>query len=231
MEESEFILPKSPTSVNGPADTQAQAVVPRSDLVAKTARGRASRQRLVDAAREELIDRSGLLEVDSVARRAGTSTGLIYRHFGNRAGLVGAVVDDFYSRYRSEALEVNPAPGGSFAKRERLRTILSVNFHYNDPLASVILSNRHLDGEVVLEETRHLDEMIELAASVMRLGRKRGDLPKEREPELVASMVIGGMRHVLAMALAEDLSPEIAADQLWLFISGVMGINPKLSDL
>lgn len=184
----------------------------------------------MEAAREELIDRSGLLEVDSVARRAGTSTGLIYRHFGNRAGLVGAVVNDFYSRYRSEALEINPAPGGPFAKRERLRTVLSVNFHYNDPLATVILSNRHLDGEVVLEETRHLEEMIELAAGVMRLGRKRGELPKERDPELVASMVIGGMRYVLAMALEEKLPAEDAAKQLWLFIAGVMGVDPHAAD-
>ena len=68
--------------------------MPISD-VAPTARGAASRARLIQAARAELIERSGSLEVDSVAQRADTSVGLIYRHFGSRAGLIGAVVDDY----------------------------------------------------------------------------------------------------------------------------------------
>lgn len=81
-----------------------------------------------------------MLEVDSVATRAGVSVGLIYRHFGARAGLVGAVVDDFYSHYRREALETSPRLGGRFVVRERRRTELSVAFH-KDPLARVLLSN------------------------------------------------------------------------------------------
>jgi AcrR family transcriptional regulator len=193
---------------------------------AKTPRGRASRQKLIAAAREELIERSGSLEVESVAQRAGTSTGLIYRHFGNRAGLVGAVVDDFYTRYRAEALETNPAPGASMAVRERRRTELSVAFHYRDPLASVVLNNRHIDSEVVVEEMAHLNEMIDLAASVMRLGIKRGQIPRDRDPDLIAAMVIGGMRHVLARALSTGVSQKRATRQLWTFIAGVMGVDP-----
>ena len=77
----------------------------------KTARGAATRRRLIRAAREELVEREGVLEIDSVAARASVSVGAIYRHFESRAGLVSAVVDDFYTRYRAEALEVNPAPG------------------------------------------------------------------------------------------------------------------------
>jgi AcrR family transcriptional regulator len=198
----------------------------RAPAAAKTARGHASRARLIAAARDELIERSGNLEVDSVARRAGTSTGLIYRHFGSRAGLIGAVVDDFYGRYRSEALETNPAPGASTAVRERLRAELSVAFHYRDPLAPVILGNLHLDNEIVVEETAQLDEIIELAAKVMRLGQRRGELPRDRDPELIAAMVIGGMRRVLARALATGVAERRAKRQLWTFIAGVMGVDP-----
>jgi AcrR family transcriptional regulator len=71
--------------------------------VPKTARGAATRRRLVDAARDELVERDGVLEIDSVAVRANVSVGAIYRHFESRAGLVGAVVDDFNMRYRAEA--------------------------------------------------------------------------------------------------------------------------------
>lgn len=228
--ESEFILPTSTGGVNALAQEPPTRARGRAQVTAKTARGRASRDRLIAAAREELIERSGQLEVDSVATRAGTSIGLIYRHFGSRAGLVGAVVDDFYSRYRREALEINPAPGGSFPTRERRRTELSVRFHYREPLATVILSNLHLDSEVVVEETTHLDEMIALAANVMRLGRKRGEIPQDRDPELIAAMVIGGMRHVLARALATGLPEKTAARELWTFIAGVLGVDPDSAD-
>lgn len=219
-------MPTSEDSVN--KQNVAQSVDSlRTHGTARTARGQASQRRLLEAAREELIERRGQLEVESVAQRAGTSIGLIYRHFGNRAGLIGAVVDDFYSRYRSEALEINPAPGGSFALRERKRTELSVGFHYADPLALVILSNLHLDAEVAVHESAHLDEMIALAADVMALGRRRGQLPEDRKPELVAAMVIGGMRHMLATALSTAVPEREAAEQLWSFIAGVMGVDPS----
>jgi len=47
------------------------------------------------------------------------------------------VVDDFYTRFRDEALEINPAPGARFAERERKRTELSVAFHYGVNLREV----------------------------------------------------------------------------------------------
>jgi AcrR family transcriptional regulator len=64
----------------------------------------ATRGRLLESARNELVERQGVLEVDSVARRAGVSVGLIYRHFGSKAGLVGAVVQAFYDRFEDEVI-------------------------------------------------------------------------------------------------------------------------------
>jgi AcrR family transcriptional regulator len=197
-------------------------------VAAPTARGAASRARLVRAAREELIERDGQLEVDSVASRADASVGLIYRHFGNRAGLVGAVVDDFYDRLRTEALETNPVPGGTFAERERARAALFVAFHYADPLARIIAHNLHLDAEVATIEARHRDEMIGLAESVMALGRRRGEIPADRDAGFIAAMVIGGMREVLGVALSADRTPDQdeTAQKLWVLIAGVMGVDP-----
>lgn len=219
-------MPSRPAGVNASA-ASSSSLAPRDGgrPQPKTARGRASRDKLVAAARDELIARSGNLEVESVAQRAGTSTGLIYRHFGSRTGLVSAVVDDFYTRYRTEALETNPAPGASMAVRERRRTELSVAFHYRDPLAAILLSNLHLDSEVGVQEAVHTNEMIALAAKVMRLGITRGQIPKDRDPDLIAAMIIGGMRHVLARCLAKGVSQKRAARQLWTFIAGVMGVD------
>jgi AcrR family transcriptional regulator len=204
---------------------RAEVAAPRA---VQTARGLESRLRLIDAARDELIERNGLLEVNSVADRAGVSVGLIYRHFGSRAGLISAVVDDFYSRYRAEALETNPVPRGPFAERERKRTELSVAFHYRDPLARVLLSKRHLDSEIAVEEARHTAEMIELAAGVMALGQRRGDVPRDRDPYFLGAMVIGGMQQVLTVALGSaPLIPQsVTADRLWVLIAAIIGVQP-----
>lgn len=191
-------------------------------------RAEASRMRLRRAAADELAARQGGLEVESVAQRAGVSVGLIYRHFGSRAGLIEAVIEDFYSRYRAEVLGVNPCPGGTWAERERRRTRLGVTFHYREPLARVFLSQLHLDAQVAVYESAQLDDMIAMCASLVALGQKRGELPLDRDPDLSAAMVIGGMRRTLATALARDpLPPERkVVHDLWLFIAGVAGIDP-----
>jgi AcrR family transcriptional regulator len=154
--------------------------------------------------------------------------GAIYRHFDSRAGLVAAVVDDFYMRYRAEALEINPAPGGSFAERERRRTELSVAFHYRDPLARVLLSNLHLDAAVAVEEAAQVDAMVELAASVMARGQRRGEIPQDRDARFVGAMIIGGMRRVLGIALASDppMPQRRTAKRLWVLNAAIMGVSP-----
>ena len=91
-------------------------------MPAETPRGRASRQRLLEAAARELVERDGILEVEGVARRAGVSVGLIYRYFDSKAGLVGAVVEDFYDRYDRSVMEPNPVPRAGWPKRERERS-------------------------------------------------------------------------------------------------------------
>jgi AcrR family transcriptional regulator len=199
-----------------------------TDTGPKTSRGAVTRGRLIEAARAELVERDGVLEIDSVAGRADVSVGAIYRHFGSRAGLVGAVVDDFYRRYRSEALEINPAPGASFSERERRRTELTVAFHYNDPLARVILSNLHLDAAVAVREAAHIDEMVDLAAGVMNVGQWRGELPEDRDSRFMGAMIIGGMRRVLAVALASDppMPQEETARKLWVLNAAIMGVDP-----
>jgi len=70
--------------------------------LALTRRGEATRSRLLEAAASELVERDGQLEVASVAARADVSVGLLYRYFGSKAGLVRAVVEDFYDRLFAE---------------------------------------------------------------------------------------------------------------------------------
>jgi AcrR family transcriptional regulator len=195
---------------------------------ATTPRGDASRRRLIAAAREELVERDGQMEIDSVAGRADSSVGLIYRHFGSRAGLIAAVVDDFYGRLRTEVLQVDPMPQGSFTARERRRLELVVAFHYADPLSRVVVTHLHLDGQVAVGEAAQVDGLVTDVASVVTAAQRKGDVARDRDARLIGAMVVGGTRQVLAGILATEprLPEKKAARGLWTLVAGVLGVDP-----
>src|SRR3954452_1385474 len=140
-------------------------------VVTTTPRG-SGRQALLAAAADELVARGGRAEVADVARRAGTSVGLIYRHFGSKAGLLAAVVEAWFDRLDAEVLDA-PMPGRDWGERERRRTELTVAFHLRDPLAAPTLQplprpagRRHPQGRG--------------ARAGRRRGRARADAPPHR---------------------------------------------------
>lgn len=192
-----------------------------------TPRGEATRARLLEAARNELVERQGVLEVESVARRAGVSVGLIYRHFGSKAGLVAGVVQAFYKRFEDEVITANPAPGSGWVEREHVRTLRAVAFHYEDPLAPVVLSSLHLEPAVAALEARQLDAHIEMSAVNVAYGQAAGLVPEDIDPRFAGAMVLGGLRRVLVDALGRTPrpGPEEVAAQLWRFVAAILGIS------
>ena len=88
-----------------------------------------------------------VVEAVTVAQRAGVSVGLLYRYFGSKAGLVAAVVDDFYDRLLAEVAAADDREL-DWATRERRRTENSVAFHYREPLAPIILTLLTREPEV-----------------------------------------------------------------------------------
>jgi AcrR family transcriptional regulator len=195
-------------------------------MVLRMARGVAARERLLRAAAEELVE-SGELEVAAVARRAGVSTGLPYRYFGTRSGLLIAVLDSFYERLgQAAALRVYDAP--SWAERERQRLRDWVTASYADPLAPFVLGGMTGDAEVAAANTRHLHQLIELGGRNIANAQRAGELPADRDPEFLAAATLGGVNAVLAVALTRTPRPSIetVVTQLWAVIAGTVGLSP-----
>jgi AcrR family transcriptional regulator len=213
------------------ATRKRSAPPPRSPIAGgkkpRTARGKATQRRLLGAARSELVERRGVLDVEGVARRARVSVGLIYRHFGSKAGLVAAVVQAFYKRFEEEVISSNPAPGADWMEREHVRTVRAVAFHYEDPLAPVVLSRLHLEPAVAALEARQLDAHIEMSADNVAYGQRAGLVPEDIDPRFAGAMVLGGLRRVLLDALGREPRPprEEVAAQLWRFIGAVLGLS------
>lgn len=193
-----------------------------SDLSAKALKTRAS---LLDAARDDLLEFGGGLEVGRVAERAGVSVGLIYRYFTSRAGLLAAVAEDFYDRYQAQVMAADPLPdAGHWNSREELRVRRAVEFVYAEPLAPLVLVSLAREPEVAVLEARRIAENIRQGADNIRRGQAAGQLNASLDPQLVSAMILGGLHQALLEALARQPRPpaEQLARQLWHFIRGAL---------
>jgi AcrR family transcriptional regulator len=188
-----------------------------------SARGSAARQRILRAAVEEMVA-TGDIEVAAAARRAGVSVGLPYRYFGTRSGLVSAVISDFYDRL-DEAVTNREFYGDTWYDRERARVTAWVDHLYDDPLAPVVLGRPGGDAETAGIETQRLHKAIELGARNIARGQRDGDLPPDRDPELLVAAILVGVHMAVAVALTRIPRPDRSrvAAELWAFIVGAAG--------
>lgn len=187
------------------------------------------REALRRAAAEELVERDGVLEVGPVAARAGASVGLIYRHFGSKSGLLAAVVGDFYVRFDAEVLDVDPAPAAGWAERERRRTEMVVAFHYDEPLAPILLARLARDPEVAAVEARHLRVQVARGAQNIARGQRDGEIPEDIDPGIAAAFLLGGARQALVEVTARRERPPraVLAAQLWRLIAAAVRVEER----
>jgi AcrR family transcriptional regulator len=187
-------------------------------------RGAASRENILRAAAAELAE-TGALEVAAVARRAGVSTGLPYRYFGTRSGLLIAVVEAFYQRL-DQACAVREYQASTWAAREAQRVHDWVEFLYAEPLAQIVLGGLAGDGDVAGHHTRELARLVDLGAQNIAHAQENGELPAGRDPELLAAAVLSGTAALVSVALARTPRPEPGevTAQLWTFVAGAVGL-------
>lgn len=163
--------------------------------------------------------------MQGVARRARVSVGLAYHHFGSKGGLIAAVLADFYDRLEEAAMARRI--GGPWAERERERIRLVVEFHLQEALSTVLLGRVHRAPEVVAVEQDRFGRQVEMGARYMAEGQAQAAIPGDRDPALLAAMVLGGVRHGITQALGreEHPDPDALTEQVWRFVAGAAGLT------
>jgi AcrR family transcriptional regulator len=195
----------------------------------RTQKGRATRERLLACARDIAIANDGHIEIAWVAEAAGVVPSLVNRYFGSRAGLVSALLDDFFDRLRAEVLDLDLDDLGTWVQHERIRLEKGVHFHYTDPAAVVIYTRLSREPEVALTENQHIDRVVKHAAANIRRGQKRGELPSSIDPELAGAAMFGAMQRVMVTALSRTPRPrpDHIVDVLWRQIAAAVDIDPR----
>lgn len=195
-------------------------------MAARAARAERRRLAIIEAASEALVAGEGDFELQEVARRAGVSVGLPYHRFGSKSGLIAAVVDNFYDELE-QAIDLSDLPPGDWTARERERVGRLIDFLYDHPLAAVIISRLARDPGVAALENERWQRVIELAARNITGGQQRGQIAADHDPQILAAMICGGVRHAAGHALASDPRParEALTGQIWDFILGGLRLS------
>jgi len=182
-----------------------------------TSKGHATRARLMACAREEALRTSGRIEIAAVASAAGVVPRLVHRYFGSKAGLVSALVDDFFDRLDAEVLGVNLDAAGDWAARERRRLELGVCFHYADPFAVVLYGQLAREPIVARTEAQRISKVIRQAAAGIRQAQRSGELALDVDAEFAGAAMFGAMQRVMVEALRRKRRPSerTVVEVLW----------------
>jgi len=166
--------------------------MPYRRTAAVRARADAARERVLDAAHDQLAEGGyASASVAAIARRAGVATGSVYRHFASKGELFAEV----FRRASQREVDVLTAIEGA-TPRERLAVCVEtfVRRALAEPVRAYALIAEPVDAAVDAERLRFRRAYADLFAAVLR-----GHHP---DPELAAAAIVGALGEALVGPLA-----------------------------
>jgi AcrR family transcriptional regulator len=156
-----------------------------------------------------------------IAREAGISEPILYRHFGSKRDLYLACVDEAWASFRAtaeEAIAADPdrclgaIADAYMAKGKKLRVI---------DLWMQALNEASEDKVIAAAVRKQIREVRDFFADIIRDGQRRGVIHADRDPEaeawiFVAGGVLATMDSRLGGLLGDDLLRVRAARRAWM---------------
>lgn len=201
---------------------------PKTVLVPRSDRGRASRARLLSAAEESFGERGfAAASVADIVRRAGLSQGSFYVYFPSKESIFGELIDDMAREIRRATRE---AASATESRQEAEVAGALAFFHW-------LQGHKHLHR--VLHQIDQVDETIaeRFYSSIvsgyisgLETGMGTGEI-ENTDPELLAYALMGishfvSMRYVL---WTDDEFPETFIDDFNRIIRNILGIKSPVS--
>jgi AcrR family transcriptional regulator len=145
-----------------------------------------------------------------IAREAGVSEPILYRHFASKRELYFACLDEAWARLRDVFVQKLEGAGGPAAAPGDFALRVRSNVRVLPPnLWIQALTEAGEDPEVALYLRRHMREVHEFVAGSIRRSQAGGWIHGERDPEAEAWIFLGGM---LLLAVADRLGDVLSPD-------------------
>lgn len=167
-----------------------------------------SRDRLLAAAHEVLTARGEHAEVREMAARAGVAVGTLYRHFGDRGGLVSAVLEDSSRR----TLERVSAAAAEPNARTALRAVIHVfadEYGRGGSLFALARQEQLPEDSSVTDDLRRIEEAL---VDLFEQGRLVSAFRPDLDARLASAMLIASLEVFAGPAQGRD--PGAVADLL-----------------
>jgi len=163
-----------------------------------------------------------------VARRVGVSESLAYYHFKNKAGLLDAVIEDFYQRL-DESVEAVPFAGETWRDREHDRVRAIVDFMYRDPASSLVFNVVASDPKLLEQQRERQRRLAELGARNIARAQRDGEIDPRLDPHLLVSMILGGVFAGITRALSSNppKPQQQCEDEVWEFVVRAAGLTVR----
>ena len=124
-----------------------------------------------------------------IARAVGVSEPILYRHFASKRELYLACLDEAWSRLQAlwkEAVEAEPDPGGWLAAMGRAYLEAKEEKAFIVALWVQALTEAGEDATIRRYLKRHLREVHDFIADVIRRAQAAGGMVRERDPDAEA---------------------------------------------
>lgn len=168
------------------------------------------------------------VDMRSIADRAGMSLHTIYRHFGDKEGLLFAFIDDWLVELRDE---VSKALQGLESPREKLRKTLwcHLDYYQRNPKVGRALFMTVPMHTWMSTETFARRDFIAMLIGVVREGQKSGAILETIPIQAILDLLVGALIRAFVMwqyrqeeySLTEQLDPLFRL--LWGGLSGAAG--------
>ena len=187
----------------------------------------ATRQKILEAAKQLLSEGDGAVEMSWVAKAAGVSQGLAYHYFDSKEGLLGAVVNEFYDRVEDAVLMARLEQISDWETREKTRVRQYIEFLVEDPMAKAVITQLSGSPSVAAVETHRWQKLIDAGSKNMADGQKRGFISAEVNPTLLAALTLGAVRSAIASQLSttNQIKPEELTRTIWQYVRRGIGLE------
>lgn len=178
---------------------------------------------ILKAAKTCLIEGQGSFEMLDVTDRAGVSEGLVYHYFKSKAGLITAIVTEFYEGYSGVANR-HVSRDIPWLEREEARLREVVAFLYSDPLAPLLLGGLNGLPEAAQVEMNIRADIAARSIRNVQSGQQQGVIPEDIDATIAGPATIGAMNQVIVHALSQEPRPpeEHVTQEVWRIIRAIV---------
>lgn len=192
----------------------APRIAPRRPPGGSQVRADRTRERVLDETVRCVVDEGfAAASAKHIAERAGVTWGVVQYHFGDRDGLLMAVVDRGFTDL-IDSLRALPPPSAALSPRERIQLLVNEAwkvFSSNDSRASLEI----LIGTRAMRDKRATRHLVELHGAITDLSREIAEDLDSPHAAAIGELIWATMRGLvisrLIMAAPLDTSRELAA--------------------